>query len=352
MATNFDVLKRRRLLIVAAVLAVVLSGLSLPSYAGSPEQRCSQLGGNCLCSEPLQMTGFTRFSDYLKPNDSTTKACNTEGVGDGYTILRQTDDLIGSSDATILSKLPTGNSVARVLKGPEGHNGIWNLGHMLSGSDPTARYAVRWYLYYSPNFQFDDKVTCMNSQKWMVGSTNFPNNPQSGIHSNGSLGAVFHQYAWSGWSPSLDCCPNGTPGYNPLGPSRSLLPGRWWRFEVVVKNRTGPSLSFEVYVKNVTDNTAEVKVLDTTIPCVGCGNDPTNDWSLLSGATSSLVPPTTYRETRTEHFRNGPCAGFYAVSHYMSAAWSTNAGQRIGAALEVEGGATPNPSAPGPLTVQ
>jgi len=32
-----------------------------------------------------------------------------------------------------------------------------------------------------------------------------------------------------------------------------------------------------------------------------------------------------------------PCAGFASFSHFLYAAWPTDAGQRIGAAKEVEG---------------
>jgi len=52
-----------------------------------------------------------------------------------------------------------------------------------------------------------------------------------------------------------------------------------------------------------------------------------------------------------EYFRTGGCPGFFASSHYMYAAWSTEAGQRIGAATEVEGGRGPGPAAPPSLTV-
>jgi len=35
----------------------------------------------------------------------------------------------------------------------------------------------------------------------------------------------------------------------------------------------------------------------------------------------------------------GSCQGWIGLSHYMMAGWTTNAGQRIGAATEIEGGA-------------
>lgn len=325
-------------------------GNALPILAGGTgeEAKCASLGANCLCSEPFQMTGFSRISDYLKPNDAPTKGCSTEGVSPGYAILRTTDDLVGSTDSTILAALPAGHSVSRVLKGPEAHEGGWNEGHMLTGSDPVARTSTRWYLYYSSNFTWTEHPTdpgkCNNSEKWMVGSTNNPNNPQSGVHEGGgSNGALWHFYAWPGWTPQLDCCPNGGPGYNSAGVRRSALLGRWWRFEVVVRNRNSAGLIFEAYLKNVTDNGAVIKIIDSTIPCVGCGNDPGNDWTVASGATTTLTPPATYKETRTEHFRNtlihdGACTGFNAVSHLMVAAWDTDDNQFIGAATEIEGG--------------
>lgn len=322
----------------------------LPIRAWAVEAWCSANPSVCLCSAPLTMTGFTRFSDYLKPNDGST--CSTEGIGTGFAILRQTDDLVGSADPTILSKFPAGHTVPRVLKGPDNGTGSWNIGHLFS-SAPTARVATRWYLYYSSNFEFTGSQapgTCLNSEKWMVGSTNFPNNPQSGVHDRGSSGAAWHWYGWPGWIPQLDCCPNGGPGNNATSPPRSMLPGRWWRFEVIVRNRSSAGLNMQVYLKNVTDNGAEFKVLDTTSPCTGCGNDPANDWTVVSGATTTLTPPAAYKETRTEHFRNGTCAGYYAVSHYVAGAWSADSGQRILGATEIEGGGTP-PGAPSNLRI-
>lgn len=322
-----------------AIVTGLLLLLVTPVYA--VEATCAANPSVCLCSAQLQMTGFTRFSDYLKPNDGST--CSTEGVSPGYAILRTSDDLIGSSDATIMAALPLGNTVTRVLKGPEGHNGGWNIGHLFS-SAPNARVSTRWYLYYSSNFVWtgdQSPGSCLNSEKWMVGSTNFPNNPQSGVHDRGAAGAAWHWYAWVGWTPQLDCCPNGGPGNDPTSYPRSALSGKWWRFEMVVRNRSGPGMNFEVYLKNVTNNGPEYKILDTKIPCVGCGNDPANDWSVASGATTTLTPPMPYQETRTEHFRNGPCPGFYAVSHYTSWAWPTDNNQRIGAATEIEGSVAP-----------
>src|SRR6267142_1730202 len=167
MAIRVDVVKRHCLLIVAALL--LATGLPLQTYAGAPEQRCTALGANCLCSEPLEMTALNPVSpSWWDPNDSTIKQCNGEsasiGSGNAF-ITRNSSDLQIGSDPTVLAALPSGHQVVRYLKTPEGVTGIFEMGHQLVGV-PLARVAWRWYVYYSPNFIWSTNGGCLNSGKY------------------------------------------------------------------------------------------------------------------------------------------------------------------------------------------
>ena len=50
------------------------------------------------------------------------------------------------------------------------------------------------------------------------------------------------------------------------------------------------------------------------------------------------------------NYRQGTCGGWLGFSYYMMAGWDTDTGQRIGPAVEIEGGAdTTAPGAPANL---
>jgi hypothetical protein len=87
---------------------------------------------------------------------------------------------------------------------------------------------------------------------------------------------------------------------------------------------TGPVI--RLYLKNVTESASEILVIDTGM------------LSRLNPSTAFRDPPIALRGVMANLYRQGPGAGFRAVSHYMAASWDTDTGQRIGAAYEVEGG--------------
>jgi hypothetical protein len=103
-------------------------------------------------------------------------------------------------------------------------------------------------------------------------------------------------------------------------------------------------------MKNVTNNTPEELIIDSTVPTA---NPPESDWTSTI-ATTWKPAATRVQEMYFDLFRRDTCLGYIGMTHIMAAAWSTDAGQRIGAAFEIEGGGgggvTP-PSAPINLTV-
>src|SRR3989344_4461946 len=71
---------------------------STPPPTSGMEQKCGELGGNCVCSEPLNTNILTPVgSSWYNPADSTVNQCTTEGLSGGA-ITRNSNDIFGSND--------------------------------------------------------------------------------------------------------------------------------------------------------------------------------------------------------------------------------------------------------------
>ena len=340
-----------RQLTQAMALATLGILLSAPHEAGAAEQRCNELGANCKCSQPYTASAITADATnsygYTPVND-TARPC----LHDGVVVTRNHTNSAPtmSNNATILTALPSGHTIPYVLKFPDGYTGISEIGYNFKSGEPAnnVRWAYRWYEYYSNDYQATTG-TCLNSGKWFT--------MRPGYHESSywaSTQTTPLMYGWTNWAnANLNCCNIG-PGYDSSGSPDVPLPGKWWRYEVILRNIDGsPGAIIQAYRKNVTDNAPERRIIDTSIGCIGCG-DNGSSWSGL--ATTALQPyngqPLSF--ITTELFRNGTCAGYVALSHQMMAGWNTDSGQRIGAAREVEGngsGDVTPPSSPTNLNV-
>jgi len=295
--------------------------------APAEEQRCKDLGANCVCSEPFNTNELVRneASSSFNPADSVTKECSISTPGGA--IERNDNDIFGSNEATVLSALPPGRQISFFARGPEGHLGIFFVGGGLPSSQFVKRGAARWYIYHSPNFQFAQEGVCTNSKMAEF---------DSDLLLDKSFGYV-HMYNFTTWTPAQDCCLDG-PG--PDNVTKADWLGKWWRVEVVFINRAGgdPGWVGKVYMKNVTDNGPELLVVDTSAS--GTQLNP----------SSTRTPPNQMDKMWMNNYRETGCDGWLGFSHYMMAGWDTDAGQRIGGAAEIEN-ITP-PAAPTNLRVQ
>jgi hypothetical protein len=291
----------------------------IEAAAFGTEQRCDGLGRDCVCSEPFNTTTYKRVSSsWYDPGDRQTKGCTVErGLPIGTAVARNDADVRGGTDPTALATLPAGHQVAAFLRAMDGHVGIFVAGH--AGLPNQPRIAARWYLYHTPDFDFTGDGGCQNSELLAFGYAG-----------QGALAKSFgyvQMYNFLNWSAAEDCCWSG-PG--PQNVTKQDWRGKWYRVEVVVTNPAGPGTNVEVYVRNVTDNGPELKVVDLSQPCPWCG--PGGGWM----PSPTLTPPAPINTFATNHYRQGVCKGWVGVSHYLAAAWDTNAAQRIGPAPEVE----------------
>lgn len=305
--------------------------------ANAEEERCTELGTNCICSEPLNSTITRQPNSWYNPDDSTTKQCNIEGSGyPGYAVTRNSGDLWMSSESALLNALPSGHGVQKALRAPEGYTGMWFIGHSHGyystdvGPFFRKRVAMRFYRYYSSNYEMNNYYP------------NLPQNPlceqrgkliENDIISVTSHGGGFTAYNFYNFTPGKDCCFDTQVNW----PRLEDLRGKWWRFEAVWTNIAGPGWNLVLYIKNVTANTPEQKVLDVS------------QWPFWS---SAFTPPKTGPLLlKASGYTQGTCAGFTAFSHFMLAGWDTDEGQRIGSAREVEGGSNSTFSSPTNLKI-
>lgn len=305
------------------------------------EQRCRDLGANCVCSEPFNTAKLDHKPDsaWWYFHDSG-KECAIEGVAGAAIARPDIPDLFMTNDRAIVGRLTS--APIYVVRGPEGHLGMWSVGHFFNDAKRfMKRMAYRWYVYYSPNFEFAYEGSCTNGKLVQMGDTT-------------SIGATITvagdgiaMYNFYNWPPlNSDCCQLG-PSFGDHGPTYAQWKGKWWRLEVVVTNRKGgPSpngVRVQLYLKNVTDHAAERLVIDTYGSDFNAGPDPYvphDDFTFPTPLAGMY--PSLFRETLTPR---GACKGYNALSYYMLAGWDTDVGQRIGPALEIERDATP-PAAP------
>ena len=323
----------RRTVLERYLIPCIIVGIGMfwiTNAQAANELRCTELGNNCIASEPLNTDTFVQNTNaYWNPADTTTKEMSLANGFPGACIEESGFDTnhIAATSGEMFNALPRiAPSIRFLLRTANGGGNF--LGHTLPASAPTARAAFRWYMYFSPTFQFTGG-SCLNSGKMFeLGETATPL-----VWTGGSK----HQmYSWPAWNPNpnLDCCVVG-PGLSAIPYDAATMNGKWWRFEIVVRNRlpTGGVTTIQTYRKNVTDGLAEELVLDTSIPTIQLVG---NQWDITQATT--LKPLARVDRFAVTVWRNGTCSGYHGITHMLAAAWDTDAGQRIGAAKEIEGG--------------
>ena len=308
------------------------------------EARCDALGANCICSEPMNTNSWVDAggAQNWNPGDTTASDKQCGGYNGVANAPLSTSGGVQSSPASSgedITALPAAHTVTWVLRMAT-VNGAF-LGHLAAPGVPTALRAIRFYKYYSTayNSQGNTNSSCNANKLAQFGPT-FPQGPIFTFE--GGDWTIYDIQTNLGWNQGVDCCNGPGPGNVNNGPALSGLLGNWWRIEIVMHNAapTGLGTTFDMYIKNVTANGPELHVLDTSKVLNG---GVSNTWTLA--LATGLHPIANIDAMTIDMFRstNGsiPCAGFASYSHFLYAAWSTDGGQRIGAAREVEGLAAP-----------
>lgn len=322
-------------------------------FAQTAELRCAELGANCVCSEPLNTTTYNSLFGYdFNPADSTTKQCTkATSSAPGSTLedsagFRYVVETSGAMHTALPNKI-SGLKLLRTKTSAEGNaaGGGQFIGHEFATTEKTARIALRGYKYFSSDYQLYRPGTCENSSKLMQ------------IGQDASLSAIvsgtggsYDMYGWINWNfGSLNCCtvaPGGLPFVGQY--TESNINGKWMRYEMIINNTlpSGPVTTFQLYAKNITDNLPEIKIVDSTIETLDPSADPTNpnsNQSWTRAIATTVKPNQRISQIVFNLFRRDNCTGYIGLTHILAAAWDVNAGQRIGPAVEIEGGAGSNP---------
>jgi len=347
--------------IMVLVVLGICGGLSGEAQAAN-EARCIELGANCIASEPLNTNVYTSASgqDYWNPADtsSSDKQANNDGIV-GAAVSEEggfKETPINSGEA--INALPPGHTVNWVLRQPIGGGGQ-AISAKFDTTSPTALRSFRFYRYYSPDHVWTGPSNPLcNSGKLLQISNNgtFTGGPLASLNGGVSFYDVNTSFGWS-QTIAPNCCMTAPGSQGVTLPSQAQLRGRWWRIEFALHNAApgGPGTYWEMWIKNVTDNQPEIKVMGSRV-AMTLGPDSSFWWQ--SPMTDNLhVSAGQMRDFAINMFRsnNGStCDGYIAHTSVLWAAWSTDAGQRIGAAVEVEGGGgtNPPPAAPVGLTIQ
>lgn len=293
-----------------------------------------------VCAEPMDnaawaLAGGTNWA--WNPDDTSSGECadaNIAGAALEVVGMPNVNPLVrddSSSNATMFAALPAGHSTTYVWRSPissaSGSVGSDFMGSKL-GAAPTGRIGIRFYRYYSSDYTFtnDPGGALCNSVKIIQGG--YVGAGSGGPMIQAGEFTVYDVSTGTGWSSNVSI-PDPAWGQSGI-PSKSSMRGKWFRYELYISNNTTSGTSvIQAYGKNITDGTAEFTIIDTT----------------GQAAMSGVHPNPALTDLHINGFRsnNGdPCNGYHANSHLVIAAWSSNSGQRIGAATEVEGnGATP-----------
>jgi hypothetical protein len=304
------------------------------------EQRCTDLGANCLCSQPMNAPTYTELqaNTYWAPDETSAKPCSMSESEPGAVISYDQFSYQVESSGAMFSALPNLDpSIDYFLRTTSGAGGGFH-GHEFPNSAPDGRISLRWYRYHSSDWVISEPGgACPNSSKI---SELFTGGITALVWDYGGNGNNL-LYGWgTRWnlSDGFDCC-NFGPGPNggEVAYNETLMRGKWWMYEIAVDNplSTGGTTVVRSWRRNITDDDPEEEVIDTSVVTNQQGT--ATNWA--SAQATTLKPDSRIAIIADTPFRNGTCPGYYGFSHYLAAAWDTAAGQRIGAAEEIEGGA-------------
>jgi hypothetical protein len=349
--------------LTALFLAAAMTAICVP-LASAQEAWCIAHPSNCVGSETFQSTSYRQVGGAgsrqhgvflgdetgskpmhwgdVVPVGTPASVSWTYGPGDTFGSMLQIE-----TDPSVLSLLPNRNtaSVARFVRSLDSHGGAIRFGEaaMDLAARGAKRLALRWYSYHVPGYQWAGDGGCTNGK--IAHNSNGYQQPAMmtlTIHGGGSGGATsvytfLNTWKWLwGGRTLFEGFTQGAGPRSGAGVSAYKYRGKWFRHEVVVSNPRASDVGgydFQYFVKDVTDGGKEVEDIRLSAGCTSCmpQGGPNFSW------TSDIRPSNDMGWLHTEFYRAGICRGWQGWLYAVVATWTTNAGQRIGAAAEVEG---------------
>lgn len=294
---------------------------------GVAEARCAELGSSCLMSEPLNTATYNCVSNVVDFADSEGAGAKeaTAGLASASATACGKNDPVASSVSDV--DLPTGTStISYVMKA--GLKEVKMIDNTFSGVSGLKRYCMRHYRKFSSSPAFATFQTCGGDKGleiWSSSSTLFQYNEH---------GDPAHLF-----SSDLGAWSSGDAANHDTTPPDIFLTDctdNWCRIELCLSTtdadiRNLTNVTVTAYAAQV--GVASPKSASTTPRFIG---------SSSFGGMNGNWPYVTYRH---DFGNNETCAsedaaewGYSYYTHVMTAGWTTDSGQTIGAACEVEGG--------------
>jgi hypothetical protein len=275
------------------------------ALGAGPEERCSELGSRCVCSEPLDNNDFsggwtTPSSAVWDPSDSPNATeCGYGSPSDGNLEI---DPAAGHYQTRPATDVPSGERFNVFATYGGGITSLFFTGNKLCDSNP-ARACVRWYRRWAPGFP--SVTTCGQEAKWFEAYTGVSGGIQG--TSGSDIFSLRHI------TPFGDA---DVPKDRTMGPPDCR--DQWCRFEVCMTGHFCDS---------------GVQTIEAWVTGIDTGEEVHFGPNSQNTSGDSFQHPFVNLWTTCSANSNQ----WTEVSHMMAAGWSNNGGQRIGAAYEMEG---------------
>jgi hypothetical protein len=287
---------------------------SLPAVA--QEQRCTELGAACECSEPMDTTATSIGDGHNFADSPASSECTQFGNGAFFGTNKS------NVTTTSETRMPAGNTVDRVVEIPSaGGSIVWLLGRQKVDSS-VKRACVRYYKMVTADYSGvgPNNQNCPSERnkiiQYQFGNTQI----QLQERANGSV--------CTGPGTGNDYAPITIT--NPAITNYDLSPRvdwgdcneneGWCRIEMCATGNLseGTNIGFEAKITTLSDGVEHYAEQSVS----WSPGTPMRDWS-----GGDLY-----------HGQGQGGKGTEWVSHFMQASFTSDSGQWIGAAYEVEGG--------------
>jgi len=333
------------------VFAATCALLALGAPARAQEARCLELGASCKSSEQYDTDRFTTGhcegepACFLNPTDANR---TKQALGHGDHVFPA--DLYGFASAAGL-ELPPG--IGHVLAVNGGRPIATAVFGSLGVTPATRRFCARWYVRYSADYLYKNAFGNGNPEANKFGQLSWY---KDASQANGA------EYHWD-WKENngaeqltvqrFDCNQNGVMDDDgarcPIGHTEPALviqrsgtltqadlKREWGYAEMCVSGEiaTGQDIWMEGTVRGI--ETDKHRTWPKTFTGDACPDTP---------GRSKCPPAPYFGAAMINTYRGaGTTKGTRYLTHFMTAAWDSDEGQRIGCAKEVEGAACPGAS--------
>lgn len=307
--------------------------------ADGVESRCTQLGTSCLCSEPMDTTD-TFFNAGTESHNFTDSPPATECSKFGVYFSTDGPANDFTTPPAVGAIATPGGGVGNVVQAVGGHV-IWLTPRQFAATSDQ-RLCMRYYKRVSNDFSgagYPGSGCASERNKvfqMAFGATRLIQIEERSDFGSGCFGPGTYKNFWI--VNHADA--NGTPGQFTIDWDDCNESAGWCRFEMCASGNlaSGQNIKIEGRITALGTGKDEIRTTSSSL------------WNPGTGFGGTVIGGDVF------HGQGSGPIGKQYLTHFIQAAWSTNQGQWIGPACEVEGGCggldTIPPSPPSGLMVQ